>query len=255
MKHCGKSPEPPACLADFRQQHPHASWDEFRDDRECYTSVRDRLSTEQGGVCAYCELDLLPDNRQVAHFHPKSDQTSQHNWGLDWNNLWLACKGGTQRHHRDPANFLPPINQNRSCDESKGDKIVDDVVLSPAEIPPFPRIFDYDDADKKMTIIPNQQGCEMAGIPVEKVKATIEIFKLNCDRLAEERWRYYDVMVQAMKYSGPKSVEDYKKFKAAILKKFIAMDEGRQWKKFFTLTRWYFEEDAEKYLRSIAFIK
>ena len=97
MKRCPKRAGEPPCLADFRGAQPSATWQALRNEKRCcYNEIRAQTRADQGGLCAWCETALTTTNEQIAHFHPKSDKSGPRNWGLDWGNLWLACKGGTQ---------------------------------------------------------------------------------------------------------------------------------------------------------------
>jgi len=139
LKAVPKNAIPPGLDA-YRTAKPQDTWDMFRDgDATSYKEVRTQLRKEQGRLCAYCELSLEESNEQVAHFHPKSDTSSGKNWAFEWDNLWLACKGGSQTWMQDPLAFLPPLPDNLSCDEFKGSTILDGLVLAPNDIPAFPR--------------------------------------------------------------------------------------------------------------------
>ena len=110
MKHCDKSLEPD-CLKDFRNGNQNSTWDEFRNHNggKNYRDLRNTLVRDQGGLCAYCELNLRQENQQVSHFHPKSDNAVR-NWALEWSNLWLSCKGGSQTWLDKSLNeYLPPL--------------------------------------------------------------------------------------------------------------------------------------------------
>lgn len=145
MKHCRKDPDAPVPIEAFRTAKPTGSWDEFKDaDRDGYNLVVERLGQDQRGLCAFCELDVSENNRQVAHFHPKSDSAAGTNWGLEWSNMWLCCKGGTQTWLIASEEYTRPLPQNRSCDENKTDRVLDGLILRPSDVPAFPRIFRYE---------------------------------------------------------------------------------------------------------------
>ncbi len=252
MKHCHKATTEPACLSDFRANHPDATWDHLRNERSCYSEIRDTLSSNQSGLCAYCEIFLQEDNRQVAHFHPKSDTTTAHNWSFDWENLWLSCKGGTQiHHHPDPAHYLPPLPENSSCDERKGDAILDSLVLAPNDVPAFPRIFRFKQRTDGMEIVPDEAGCQQAAIPVAKVQQTIDAFNLNCHRLSAARMGYYRPIESAI--AKLQQSKDPRRALENLVARHLAKTPNGNWPLFFTLLRWRFNHTAEKYLLSIAF--
>lgn len=253
MKHCKKQSEPPPALAQFCMDHPEGTWDELREERTCYKKIRDTLLSDQSGLCAYCEISLDPENdRQVAHFHPKSDTATAHNWALDWNNLWLACKGGDQRSlANDPSRYLEPVKENRSCDTSKENRILDGQVLSPKDVPDFPRIFQFKVLEDRIEIVPDEAGCQQAGIPVTIAEKTIQEFHLNCDRLAQDRKAYTRSIEQTIgKLRQSQQDPD------AALKKLAAhhlSDSNGHWCKFFTLIRWRFGKAAEAHLHAISY--
>lgn len=254
MKRCRKStPEPPS-LTTFRTANPTGRWDELRNDA-CYGDIRDATRRDQGGLCAYCELSLTDDNEQIAHFHPKSDTAGAINWALRWENLWLACKGGTQTHHNDPASYLPPLPNNRSCDENKTSNIVDGHVLSPEEVPLFPRVFRFEQQPNEIRIVPDEDGCKQAGIPVKKAQNTIDVFNLNCQRLAVARLSVYRSIESTLKklressFSIEQKAEKQRQFAA----RHLSMGAGHRWPRFFTLLRWQFGMIAETHLNSLPY--
>ena len=73
MKFCYKGGEPDG-LRQYRESHPGSRWEDFR--RECQSGlaeVYEKLRQDQGELCVYCELKVAEANRQVEHFHDKSD--------------------------------------------------------------------------------------------------------------------------------------------------------------------------------------
>ncbi|HEY5867733.1 MAG TPA: retron system putative HNH endonuclease [Candidatus Tectomicrobia bacterium] len=253
MKRCAKSQPAPACLSHFRTMHGAATWEQFREQEpECYTQIRDITRRDQGGLCAYCELKLDSDNEQVAHFHPKSDMLTQHNWALTWTNLWLACKGGSQTWMTNPDRYCPPLPDNLSCDECKGDRVVDDLVLAPDEIPAFPRIFRFEQRPDRLDICVDEQACYEASIPVEKAQQTIDAFNLNCSRLAAARLALHRQLEQAIMRLRRRGAHPQAGF-TSLVQRHLAQNANGHWPRFFTLVRWRFGQVAESYLQSISF--
>lgn len=195
MKHCRKDPTEPTCLTDFRKQYPDADWEkDFRSEgRTCYAEVRETLRRGQWGLCAFCEIRHGPNDEQVAHFHPKKDKTGEHNWALDWSNLWLACKGGSGIRRADRRKRGLEHADVESCDQAKGEKVLDGLILSPAAVPVSPRLFRYrfKDQEKRASIEVDAAGCSEAGIDIERAERTIAELNLNCRRLAEARYAVY----------------------------------------------------------------
>ena len=251
MKRVPKSvPEPP-CLQDFRTTHPGGSWDEFRDS-DCYHVIREATRRDQGRLCAYCERLLPGDDEQIGHFHPKSDESlPRKNWALEWTNLWLACRGGDQVRTNDPGAYLPPVAENRSCDTAKEARVVDGQILAPDEVPAFPRIFRYRQASDAVLIEPDEQACAQAGIPVEKVRETVEVFSLNCRRLSDARLavlRELNAHQKRLRDGGSLTPVRWQQLATRHLSR-----DGEAWKAFFTLRRWYFREVGEQCLREAGF--
>ena len=249
MKRCKKPENEPECLTSFRNLNPEAEWNEFRnhDVQQCYQDLRNILSENQVKLCAYCETKLRKVNQQIAHFHPKSDLSGPTNWALKWSNLWLACKGGSQAWMNDTAEYLPPLPENLSCDEVKGNKILDDIVLAPDEIPIFPRIFKYEQKTDVIDILPDEENCKEAGIPIEKVDRTISEFNLNCRRLGEARLSLLRAMEQQVKRLRERSDNPQHHF-PLLVQRFLYNDSDGSWRRFFTLARWRFDTYAEDYL-------
>lgn len=253
MKKSLKSQPEPPCLERYRTLNPQASWDQFRDDSDaCYKTLRVQCRTDQRGLCAYCEISLTPENEQIAHFHPKSDTSTAHNWALDWDNLWLACKGGTQSWMNNEENYREPLPENRSCDESTEARVLDGVTLSPAEVPPFPRIFRFEQRPDALEIHPDESHCTEAGLSKDKVARTITEYNLNCGRLSEARLRVYRPIEQIMRQVREKNVNS----PAALMRLaqiHLGPSADGRWGKFFTLVRWRLGKIAEDYLASISY--
>lgn len=252
LKKCVKSLPEPECLSQFRQANPAGTWDEFRDHQQggAYQTVRDATRTDQGGLCAYCEIDLNPSNEQIAHFHPKSDKGGPRNWALEWTNLWLTCKGGSPKEISDRRCFLPPVRDNLSCDAVQGSAVLDGVVLTPHEVPAFPRLFRYQQLPDRIEIHADEVACRSAGINTEKVEQTIEKFNLNCARLSMARLALLRQLEQAVKQLQMASV-DPRVGLAALARRHLGRHADGHWPPFFTLVRWRFRESAEAYLHSI----
>jgi len=251
VKRANKSQPEPDCLTDYRSSEPEATWDQFKDERQtCYkTHILPRLEKDQRGLCGYCEVEVTATDRQVAHFHPKSDSESGHNWHLDWNNLWLACKGGTQKKP-DTARYLEPLKQNISCDERKGADIVDADVFSPSEIPAFPLIFKFvvDLADQSASIMPDEIALTASQMNVGRATQTIGTFNLNCRRIAQAR---QVVLLELEKRDAEARLAGFTR--QQYLEKVVAhgLSMAENLPRYFTLRRWFWGSAAESYLQNI----
>ncbi len=183
---CGPTPG----LADYlRCDGDRADWEGFRSHArgQAYRELADALAAIQHGLCGYCEIDLIPYDRQVEHVIPRSHPTQGALLALDSANLLACCKGGTLNvpagdRRRDP------VRTNRSCGESKGDT-VDENLVDPRDIPPEAPLmrvrFDG-------LIEEDEKACAELGVPANSVQRTIGILGLNVPRLRlarERRWR------------------------------------------------------------------
>jgi uncharacterized protein (TIGR02646 family) len=255
VKHVDKSIPEPEGLRNYRISNPASTWEQFiSEKRDCYKTLRKQLREDQSGLCAYCELCLIPENEQIAHFHPKSDTASPQNWALEWNNLWLACKGGSQRwmsgteHH-----YLPPLPENLSCDERKRDHILDGLVLAPNEVPLFPRIFRFEQQLDRIEIRPDEDLCEQAGVELEKVSRTIKEFNLNCPRLSRARLESYRQIEQAIKKLRESGCQNPHDGFLRLAQRHLRKNDESRWPSFFTLIRWRLGIHAENHLQTIHF--
>lgn len=257
MKHVPKSQPEPQCLTDFRQAKPDATWEEFKAEaRDCSSTVLDQTVNDQGGLCAYCERLMDQHDRQIAHFHPKSDRPQPPNppapvnWGLHWPNLWLACKGGDQAWMTNADAFLHPAAENRSCDVAKEDRNVDGKVLAPDQVPAFPRIFTYRQSPDRIEIEADEELCQEARIDSAVVKETVTTFNLNCRRLSEARLRIHaqiEKQIKKLSRQGPQARDLWE----SLLRHHLSRSADGNWKPFFTMVRWRFGSSAESYLQSI----
>lgn len=88
MKRVQRGSEPTQ-LAVYRATNSTVTWEQMRADaqgRAVYESTRAQLIDEQGGLCAFCGIDIRDNDSlkcRIEHFHPKSDASATHNWALD----------------------------------------------------------------------------------------------------------------------------------------------------------------------------
>ncbi len=252
MKHVEKLNQEPEDLKNYRTRNPTSTWDQLKSEsRDCYTSLRNRLREDQGALCAFCESTMEADNEQIAHFHPKSDTAGELNWALAWENLWLACKGGSQTWMSDSNHYLPPLPENLSCDERKGSQILDGSILAPNEVPVYPRIFRYEQQPDRMEMRPEESVCEQVGLEPER--GTIDAFNLNCPRLAKARLRLHRKLEQAVKRLRESDYQNPKQGLLRLAQRHLRKDEEGRWPSFFTLIRWRFGTLAETHLQTINF--
>lgn len=256
----------PETLKAFRSAMPTSSWDGMRDDtkwngKQAYLDCREHTISDQGGLCAYCEIGIHendPLKCRVEHFHPKSSTTHGHNWALDWNNMLAVCSGGSQGASVDPAHYLAPLPNNLSCDAHKDRQIqlgkldanCAGLILSPLQISAFPILFIVSAFDG--TIAPNYNDLsKMPPPPGSKhstvaalVEHTIDMLNLNCDRLKRAR------LVVVRNIENGKKEQRSKGFNAEqgmtnLAKRYFV----RTWPAFFTTIRSRLGPAAEVHLK------
>lgn len=251
MKNIVKGAEPIA-LAQYAATHPQNSWEQFRDKKPRRNAVQQQLLVDQGGLCAYCEIDLKPANGnaqadlRVEHFHPKSDQTAGHNWHLDWHNLLAVCHGGSRPDIVDAAQRH--TSPNHSCDIPKEDNDWDAIILNPLQLLASPGIFRFDRSNGAIKV--DQHKCQIAMVDIAKAQATIDNLQLDSPRLRNLRKPILDKLNQqlrSMVHTGFPVAEAQKRLARALLTK----NSNQQWPAFFSAIRHYLGEAAEQQLQSI----
>ena len=249
MKFCYKGNEPDR-LRQYREANAGNRWEDFRlGCQSGLTEVYEQLRQDQGGLCVYCELAVSEDNRQVEHFHDKSDESdvvSPRKWHLAWNNMWYACKGGTGQSG-DPSAFMPPVKENKSCGQAKSSGVFQNI-LAPDEVPLFPRIFRYEQKKDAVTIHPDEECCRETNIDVSKVQRTIDELGLDCPRLCHARLA---VLKTLNRFLSERRPDDQGKMRLAS--QFLGNAQKENRKSFFTMIRFILKNAAEEYLRSIEY--
>lgn len=201
-------PQEPLELTNFRQTAPASTWEQMKNDvnhkgSEVYDICRAQLVSTQGGICAYCEIDIRDNNPltcRVEHFHPKSDMTPAHNWALDWNNMLGVCAGGSYRYAQTPYT-QEPLADNLSCDAHKDQMIqsgklpeqCEGWILDPSKLFASPSLFRLEKSTGRF--MPDTDQCQAANtwpgnkhVNMEKlVQHTLDMLNLNCDRLRQAR--------------------------------------------------------------------
>lgn len=251
MKNILKGPEP-LLLNNYRTANPDNDWEHCKRSEARKKQISAQIRQEQAGLCAYCEIALMPASAstvadfRVEHFHPKSDNSTTHNWHLDWQNLLGCCHGGsradvTGAHER----FTSP---DHSCDVPKGDKNLDGVILNPLQLPAFPALFSAERHTGKLAI--KQKNCNAVGICTTKAQATIDELRLNAPRLNRFRQNLLNKlnMQLAQEMKAGLSLEQARKKLAKI---FLSKDNNQHWPAFFTTIRGYLGSEAEIHLRSL----
>jgi len=266
MKRIRKGP-PPQELLDYESANPGATWDYINSDkahggRQAAQRCRSQAILDQGGLCAYCEqrIEITPDNpnmRRIEHFHPQSDKTGSHNWGLDWQNMLAACDGGIASSQEERK--AKPWLDNQSCDAYKNkivqrNKLQEDcegLVLNPLSSPVFPNLFSLDKGTGYLK--PDARSCAAVdvtgnafGTTEELVGNTIDMLYLNCERLAEMRRRIV-INVDIVKANLRKNGLPSDKASCELARRYFS----KKWPVFFTTRRCCLGAAAEDYLKSM----
>jgi uncharacterized protein (TIGR02646 family) len=215
------------------------NWETFGDFESgaAKREVANALANSQRGLCCYCEATLVSGDRQVEHVVPKSDPLHGPARAVDATNMLASCKGGTERIFAadaldDPARYLPPVRDNMSCGQRKGEM----VVMDPRTLPTVRSIFVVT-ADGK--ILTNPDVCVLYGIATTEAEKAITELGLNVERLRIQR-----AEIMASLSSLPANA----KILNALARSSLLPDESGQLRPWFTTTRSFFRELAESIL-------
>lgn len=257
MKKINKS-LPPDSFTEFVNTNPNATWDDFRNNaRQLYDDLKQQMLAEQGGLCAYCEKNLPSDDKsqqQIEHFHDKSDKSTMHNWGLDWNNLLLVCKGGQTDNYPRPENLSCDAHKSHLKNENKISESCEGLFLNPIQIKTIARLFDFDKATGKLVVncaacqelandnLPNHYGDDWCMLAQE----TIRILNLNCQRLCDDR-------LEVLKFYNQKVAFHRKQNDKLGFQKISDSVFRKPFPAFFTTWRSLLGKHAEEYLASIGY--
>ncbi len=197
MKPIRSLTEPPPGLADYlATKLDGPNWTEFRSHGSggSYLELIAELTANQHGLCAYCEIQLRENDRQVEHFVPQTENTSQ---ALDVANLMAACTGGSSRRFgpdrrlHDPDRHLAPLRDNLSCGQAKGNKSVTDAI-DPRTLPEEPVFVVRSDGRLEVA----DEACGTAGVRVDRATHTLEALGLNVERLWMARRRHWNDLAE-----------------------------------------------------------
>ncbi len=184
----------PPLLQQYNANHPNealrpaaeadATWSAFKADKHAYEEVLDHLKQAQQGLCCYCEQrlvdlsgELVPLDYQVEHVLPKSGALGR---VLDWQNLALACCGGTYRYHNEHSRQYQG-KKNISCGQTKGDTAL---TCDPRNLPLLEPLMTVGfDGTLKVSA----ERCAAAGVSQGDVQDALELLNLDCERLRKTR--------------------------------------------------------------------
>ena len=269
MKTIRKSQTVPDVLQKYCEEHPQNTeehtWKKFRGGRARRDAIAEQRRADQRGICAYCELSLLPKvDFQVEHFHPKSDPVPMENyWQLRWENLLGCCSGGN-------VNFVQEDNGTESaaarraasktelhCGQIKGDVNLDGVILNPLKIPPNVPLFTFrcDENSERLEIVANKEVCDSVvyeGVRgcYDRAVRTIEKLNLNSNVLCLLRYRAYQKLSRQILDSMSRNItlEECLRRLAEM-----AFPTTGDWPMFFSVVRNRLGQAAERRLMEIEY--
>ena len=226
-----------ACVGD------DPDWAEFRSHGSgaSYSELRDALTENQHGLCAYCEVALGNWRRQVEHVILRSDVRLGGAKALDIANMLASCMGGTlevRLANEDEALYRKPVARNMSCGQAKGERH-DERFIDPRMLPvapPLARVFENGNIEV------DEDACRSADVPAGHMARTVEILNLNADRLRLARERLWASLVEV---SG--AIEGEEEMDAWV-RSALKPDENGLLAPFFTTTRCYFAPLSERIL-------
>ena len=188
--------EPPSGLSSFRADTTQEqTWQAFSDFKRGAPKreLAAALTVRQRGLCCYCEIALRPDETQIEHVVPRSASKVGFALTLETSNLLACCKGGTDRNfaedtlQSDPARYLPPVPENLSCGQVKGDQ-QGTIVSDPRNLPAVPSPFVV---RQHGGIEADPDACISSGISTDDAKETIRLLGLDSQRLRNQRTKIW----------------------------------------------------------------
>ena len=217
-----------------------ANWEGFRNHQggEAYKELVQALCHIQHGLCGYCEINIIPQDKQVEHVVPRNHPSQGKAGELDPANMMLCCQGGTCPIN-DNVRRRKPIKKNRSCGQVKGSS-VDPQFIDPRDLPPLPSLVRVDDEGK---ISADKDACTDAKIGVSRVEKTIQILGLNVPHLKNAQKRQWgDLHTTWKDYSDDRQVME-----EAARMELLPREDGCL-PPFFSTSRSYFGPVAERIL-------
>lgn len=251
MKNIVKGSEPDKLMT-YRENSPQGTWKKCKNDKNRRIAIQKKLLEDQGGLCAYCEIDLKvavdgdEADFRVEHFHPKSDTDTSHNWHLDWGNLLACCHGGSRSDIVDAENrFSSP---EHSCDVPKGNENWSDIILNPVQLPAFPNLFSYTRHTGSISIHP--EHCEAIGINPIIAQNTIDKLRLDAERLKRLRKPVLNKVNDQLGAMVSQGI-DLTIAQETLAKAYLCKNNDGHWPAFFSALRDYLGDAAENQLSAI----
>ena len=192
-----------AAYAAFVRQYPpqtegrteNKRWEAWKNEyQQAYRDVCKVLYENQNGLCAFCEIKLAANNRQIEHFIPKSLTTTEQDWTIRFENYTMSCKGNENKNDTYYSSE-PSEGENYTCGHKKDNLDPVGKICCPYDLPVFP-VIKNDYHENGLFFIPDGDACQRAGISEELVRSTLENLGLNCPNLRRRRKAVWDELMQ-----------------------------------------------------------
>lgn len=239
-------------LKEYQQNHPvtakkqteNARWGTFKErKKKLYRKIRDCLEKNQQGLCAYCEISLKENNKQIEHFVPKVLTTREKDWTFDFRNFTAACRGNEYKHD-DYYSDNPSRKSNMTCGAKKGRLDPRGAICNPYELPNAP-VFSIVYQEDGIKYAVNATVCKAHNLDPALVENTIESLGLNCPNLMRRRKRAWDALMieenRIYKHSSPKDIA----LELEEMKQDNVLPVAGKLPDFITLRRLFFGENKE----------
>ena len=245
MKRIRVVPDPTPGLGEYLDSVDNANWEEFRshDAGASLRELRETLTRNQHGLCAYCEIEIKEPRRQIEHVVPRSDDAAGKQRALDIRNMLVCCLcrtktvNGLGEHEREDYH-RQPVRDKPSCGQAKGNRN-DEAFIDPRTLPALPSLVRVGN-DGLIEV--DRDACQTAGVVHDRVTRTIEILHLNAERLQSERRKWRNDLVEAAQRAG-----DGDRM-IAWIREVLTPDSDGRLSRFFTTSRCYFGPVAERVL-------
>lgn len=185
----GLDAQPPSLTLFHNDPGIENTWDALRN-HTAYMDLKTALVVQQHGLCAYCEIDLVPDDTSIEHVVPRSDRAQGAALSCDADNMLAICRGGgnvavygPMVRQPDLSRVLPPVERNLSCGQSKRNRPASDF-LDPRRVPGDPSLMNIEESGR---IGSEQKACESHAIDPAVVDNHIVGLGLNVERLRIRR--------------------------------------------------------------------
>lgn len=255
MKHVSSLAAQPALLAQYCLDNPAVvRWETFRNEcRAGYEELIGALSDKQRNLCAFCEIELLPMDRHVEHWRPKSLSTIANNLTFVVSNLTASCENRSKAHwfaDLQERGGNPAPGPNESCGPFKGKDDPLGLVPRPYEpsaMPVDPPVFKVL-RDGKLEV--DENAANTAGLQGDKLYATLELLNLNCTRLKNARRAVIEALNHEFEELTNSGVSDTDAL-IRLAEQQLRLDPNGALPRFLTTLRSYFGQLAEDRLATI----